>query len=155
MDMIPTEIEKALHTAMVDYKRRRSMDPNAKLMINSGWVINKLREQSVLQLYKDGNLTIENGEFVGNIHAIYVYEGNLVVNGGNFSVQQPYSAARPYEYTLNCYDANRMAGTAAITVNGGSFYKFDPSNCYAEGAGTNFVATGHTVSQDGDYFVVE
>ena len=29
--------------------------------------------------------------------------------------------------------------TYAIVVNGGSFYKFNPSNCLAEGIGTNFV----------------
>ena len=65
MDMIPTEIEKALHSALADYKRKRLINPDAKLVINSGWVMNKLREQSVLQLYKDGNLTIENAQLTG------------------------------------------------------------------------------------------
>ena len=65
MDMIPTQIEKALHAAIIQYKRERLQNPNAKLMVNSGWVIQKLREQSVLQLYKDGNLTIENAQLTG------------------------------------------------------------------------------------------
>ena len=63
--MIPTEIEKAIHFAISEYKQRRLKDPNGKLMVNSGWVIQKLREQSVLQLYKDGNPTIENAQLTG------------------------------------------------------------------------------------------
>ena len=104
---------------------------------------------------RDGaNLVIENGEFIGNMHAVYVYEGSLTVNGGKFIVQQIYSATKPYEFTLNMYDANRANGTATITVNGGSYYKFNPSNCAAEGEGTNFVAQGYSVAADGDYYVV-
>ena len=40
-----------------------------------------------------GSCTIENGNFVGNIHAVYVFQGTLVVNGGTFSVQQKYTDA--------------------------------------------------------------
>lgn len=44
--------------------------------------------------------------------------------------------------------------TYAIVVNGGSFYKFNPSNCAAEGAETNFVAEGYMVEQNDNYYVV-
>lgn len=86
--------------------------------------------------------TIENGTFIGNIHAVYVYNGHLTVNGGTFSVQQKYSSEYPDEYVLNCFDANYMDGTASITVNGGTFLEFNPQNCRAEGEGTNFCAEG-------------
>lgn len=86
--------------------------------------------------------TIENGTFIGNIHAVYVYNGHLTVNGGTFSVKQEFPSEYPYEYVLNCYDANYQNETASITVNGGTFLEFNPQNCRAEGEGTNFCAEG-------------
>ena len=98
---------------------------------------------------QDGaNLTIENGTFVGNIHAVYVFEGTATINGGAYSVQQKFSAEKPDEFVLNCYDANRANGTAVIIVNGGTFQNFDPMNNQAEGAGTSFVALGVGVNAD-------
>ena len=102
-----------------------------------------------------GQCTIENGTYVGNIHAVYVFDGSLVVNGGTFSVQQKYSTERPDEYVLNCYDANYKNKSASITVTGGTFANFDPSNCYAEGEGTNFCADGYVSVQDGENYVVK
>ena len=91
--------------------------------------------------------TIENGTFVGNIHAIYVFEGSLFVNGGTYSIQQKYTNANQAdEFVLNCYDANRRNGSATISVSGGSFINFDPANCQAEGIATNFCADGYTTT---------
>lgn len=87
--------------------------------------------------------TIDNGTFTGNIHAVYVYNGNLTVNGGTFSVKQKYSSEYPDEYVLNCYDDSYKNGNASITVSGGTFLEFNPQNCRAEGAGTNFCAEGY------------
>ena len=96
---------------------------------------------------QDGaKVVIKDGTFIGNIHAVYVYEGELVVEGGFYSVQQKYSdAAKADEFVLNCYDANRAAGTAKITVKGGTYVNFNPADCAAEGAHTNFVAAGYMV----------
>ena len=91
-------------------------------------------------------LTIENGTFVGNVHAVYVYQGELTVKGGAYSIQQKYSdATKADEFVLNCYDKHRTEGTAKIIVTGGTFEKFNPANCKAEGEGTNFVAPGYAV----------
>ena len=88
-----------------------------------------------------GTCTIESGTFVGNIHAVYVLSGALVVSGGTFSVQQKYSdPAKADEFVLNCYDAHYRNGSASILVTGGVFVNFDPSNCQAEGAGTCFMS---------------
>ena len=97
---------------------------------------------------QDGaKVVIKDGTFIGNIHAVYVYEGELVVEGGFYSVQQKYSdAAKANEFVLNCYDANRAAGTAKITVKGGTYVNFNPADCYAEGEHTNFVADGYKVT---------
>ena len=93
-----------------------------------------------------GSCTIQNGTFVGNVHAVYVLQGTLVVNGGTFSVQQKYSETQPYQFVLNCYDANYKDGSAQITVYGGSFKGFNPRDCEAEGVGTNFCAPGRVVT---------
>ena len=94
-----------------------------------------------------GKVTIQNGTFVGNIHAVYVHTGTAIINGGTYTVQQQYpNVDRPYDFVLNCYDASRAAGTATITVNGGEFPQIDPSNCKAEGEGTDFVAAGVAVA---------
>ncbi|MCI5615667.1 MAG: SipW-dependent-type signal peptide-containing protein [Clostridia bacterium] len=96
---------------------------------------------------QDGaNVVIENGTFIGNIHAVYVLEGKLTVKGGFFAVQQKYSdASKANEFVLNCYDANYKAQTASIVVTGGTFVNFNPANCKAEGEGTNFVKDGYSV----------
>lgn len=98
----------------------------------------------------DSSCTIESGTFIGNIHAVYVRDGELTVNGGHFSVQQKYSQEQPDEFVLNCYDANYKKGTAKITVTGGTFENFDPADCAAEGEDTNFVAEGYTVTKEED-----
>ena len=91
-----------------------------------------------------GQVTIEDGTYVGNIHAVYVYEGTAEIKGGHYSVQQTYpDAEKAYGFVLNCYDANRKNGTAKIMVSGGEFVKFNPADCAAEGAHTNFLADGY------------
>ena len=98
-----------------------------------------------VDVMEGGSCTIESGTFVGNVHAVYVREGTLEVNGGTFSVQQTYSDAQPYEFVLNCHDASYKDGSAKITVYGGSFKGFNPRDCEAEGVGTNFCAPGYVV----------
>lgn len=91
-----------------------------------------------------GQVTIEDGTYVGNIHAVYVYEGTAEIKGGHYSVQQTYpDAEKAYGFVLNCYDANRKNGAAKIMVSGGEFVKFNPADCAAEGAHTNFLADGY------------
>lgn len=90
----------------------------------------------------NGDLTIENGTFIGNISAVQVQTGTLTIKGGTFSQIQ---GAEYDKYLLNCIDANYKDGTANIIVKGGTFVNFDPSNNAAEGAGTNFVADGYKV----------
>lgn len=98
---------------------------------------------------KESAVTIENGVFVGNIHAVYVESGVAYVNGGKYSVQQKYSVESKADgFVLNCYDANRVNGTAKILVSGGEFANFNPGDCWAEGAHTNFVADCYYTEKD-------
>ena len=104
---------------------------------------------------QDGaTLTIENGVFDGNIHAVYVLEGTAYIKGGTYSVQQKYSdPTKADEFVLNLLDENRDKGTARMYVTGGSFYNFNPMDCWAEGANTNFCQEGYGVATDakGEY----
>ena len=131
-----------------------SVQSGTLTVTGNGTMLAKENDCYTMDVRDGANLVIENGTFVGNIHAIYVYEGNLTVNGGKFSVQQPYDAKTPYGFTLNMWDTNRANGTATITVKGGTFYKFDPSNNVAEGPQTSFMAEGYSSTEEGDYFVV-
>ena len=110
-------------------------------------------DEFAVDVRNGASVTIEDGTFIGNISAVYVYEGTGNIKGGTYSIQQV-DAAKQYDFTLNLYDANRTAGTAAITVTGGSFYKFNPGDNAAEGANTNFLADGYTAAESGDYYVV-
>ena len=102
-------------------------------------------------------LTIENGTFIGNIHAVYVETGAAYIKGGTYSVQQKYTdPSKADEFVLNLYDANRRNGTAKLSVSGGTFVAFDPANCQAEAQGTNFCAAGYTtIENNNTYTVVE
>ena len=101
-------------------------------------------------------VTIENGTFIGDIHAVYVEIGVAYIQGGTYSIQQTYpNADRAYEFVLNLYDENRANGTAKMFVTGGTFVNFDPANCKAEGEGTNFCEDGYVSIQNGNTYTVK
>ncbi|MBE6592723.1 MAG: DUF11 domain-containing protein [Ruminococcaceae bacterium] len=82
-------------------------------------------------------LTIENGEYFGSTTAVFVKRGELTVLDGYFGTS---SDIDNHQYTLDCDDESYMRGEASIAVHAGTFYRFDPSNNLAEGAGTDFTA---------------
>ena len=109
---------------------------------------------------QDGaTVTIEDGTFIGNIHAVCVLEGTANIKGGFYAVQQKYTdAAKADGFVLNCYDANRTNGKAkiivtggtfvncnpgTITVKGGTFVNYNPSSGDDHVQPTNFVAEGY------------
>ena len=123
-----------------------SAQNGANLTITDGEFLAKENDCFAVDVQDGSTVTIKNGTYVGNVHAVYVFEGTLIVEGGTFSVQQKYSdATKADEFVLNCYDANRANGTAKIIVKGGTFIDFNPADCQAEGAHTNFVAPGYKV----------
>lgn len=84
-----------------------------------------------------GSTTIyENDRSGGEL--IYCYDGTINITNGTFR-----NNGEDKKFLLNCYDANRAAGTAKIIVTGGKFYDFDPGNNTAEGPNTNFLAEGY------------
>ena len=94
-------------------------------------------------------ITIRGGEFAnqapaGSTLSLIYAEDNakITIEGGTFKCVSP-------EWTLNCNDND----AATITVKGGSFYKFDPSNVTV-GEGEIIIPTGYHVEQNGDWFNV-
>ena len=104
-----------------------------------------------------GHVIIEDGEYISNVHAVYVLVGTAEIRGGKYSVQQKYQdPAKADEFVLNCYDAHHRDGTAKIIVTGGEFVSFNPADCWAEGAHTNFLAPGYKTTKIGEnYFVTK
>lgn len=105
-----------------------------------------------------GKVTINSGNYIGNISSVYVYKGDLTVNGGKFSIQQLSNiAVNKYKYLLNCYDDNYTNGTANIAVKGGTFNNFNPSDIVentTQGKTGNYLVEGYKVSKNGDNYVV-
>ena len=121
-----------------------SVGTNGNLTITgNGKLKAKENDCFAVDVVSGGKLTIENGEFIGNISAVYVFEGEAEIKGGKYSIQQ-LSSNGDERFTLNLYDANGRNGTAKIKVSGGEFNKFNPANNLAEGENTNFVAEGYT-----------
>lgn len=97
--------------------------------------------------------TIESGTFVGNCSALYVLEGEAIINGGTFELNEA-SNTYNYAYLLNCKDANLKSGAAKISVTGGSFKNLNPANSRSENPLYNFVAEGYQSVLDGEYYIV-
>lgn len=79
-----------------------------------------------------GKLTIENGEFIGNISAVYSYKGDVIINGGTYSILQK-STEFGDKLLINLYDQSRKDGIATLKVYGGTFKSFNPAEPMEEG----------------------
>lgn len=103
-------------------------DDGSKVIINGGSYSNETdgSERGTDLIYASGGATIE-------------------INGGTFK-------AAKTEWTLNCKDNS----TSTITVKGGSFYKFDPSNNKVSPTGRTeiVIPDEYKVVQDGDWYKV-
>ena len=104
--------------------------------VNGGYGIN---------VRNGATLTINGGYYYGGGTAVQVQEGTLIINGGTFACEPYSNPTYGYNFLINCLDGAYKNGTAKVVIQGGTFINFDPSNCTAEGAGTNFVADGYKV----------
>ena len=102
----------------------------------------------------DGNLTIENGNYIGNISVVQVEKGTLTVNGGSFSLIQKMTDGKGADrYLFNCIDAAFAAGDAKVAVSGGTFAGFDPNvapEAKVDGKAPSFAADGVGVTKNAD-----
>jgi len=115
---------------------------------NGGYaVINGGTYTNVGALSNLGNNKFANNEMIytsGNGSTIIINDGKFI---GNYENEKWGT-----RYTVNKHDSTN----STIVVNGGSFYKFNPSESLSENPVANFVAPGHMVIKTGDtYTVVE
>ena len=105
----------------------------------------------------DGDLTIENGTFIGNISVVQVQKGRLTINGGTFSLIQKMTDGKGEDrYLINCIDAAFVANDAKVAICGGSFAGFDPNvspEKKVDGKVPSFAApgVGITKNEDGSF----
>ena len=104
--------------------------------VNGGYGIN----------VKDGaTLTINGGYYYGGGTAVQVQKGTLIINGGTFACEPYSNPTYGYKYLINCIDAAYKDGTAKISITGGTFINFDPSDSASENPHGNFVPDGYKV----------
>ena len=123
----------------------------AKITVDATTVYGTYVSDYAMAVFASGRseITIKGGEFANQAPAgsalslIYAQDNaKITIEGGTFKCVSP-------EWTLNCNDSD----AATITVKGGSFYKFDPSNVTV-GEGEIIIADGYHVVQDGDWYNV-
>lgn len=91
-----------------------------------------------------GKLVIEDGEFIGNISAVYVYEGSAEIKGGKYSIKQLNTNGVESEHgcTINVYNQNQDANKASVSITGGVFANFNPTD-KTQNAHDNLVPEGY------------
>ena len=90
-------------------------------------------------------LTINGGYYYGGGTAVQVQKGTLIINGGTFACEPYSNPTYGYKYLINCIDAAYKDGTAKISITGGTFINFDPSDSASENPHGNFVPDGYKV----------
>ena len=107
---------------------------------------------------KNGNLTIENGTFVGNVSVVQVESGTLTIKGGEFMLLQKWEGTS--KYLINCIDKNYENKSAVVDIRGGKFVDFDPNDApekKVDGKAPSFVISagiGVTKDVDGNFTAV-
>ena len=104
--------------------------------VNGGYGIN---------VRNGATLTINGGYYYGGGTTVQVQKGTLIINGGTFACEPYSNPTYGYKYLINCIDAAYKDGTAKISITGGTFINFDPSDSASENPNGNFVADGYKV----------
>lgn len=113
----------------------------------TGGIKAKANDCYCLDIQGDGaSIEINGGSYNGNLHAVYVYEGNLVINGGYFDIQQ-LDDESPYGFVVNAVDSNFQNGSATMVIKGGKFHGYNPGHAISEG-GVNLVPDGYQVTSE-------
>ena len=131
------------------------VEEGAELTINGDGVVEAVSGNDGYAVIANGKLTINGGTFRsgkdanGEGNAVIYARGNgeVYINGGTFEKSEGDAG-----FVVNKKDADRA--TTTIEIRGGMFKDFNPANNAAEGANTNFCATGYNTVQEGDYYRV-
>lgn len=113
---------------------------------------------------KTGCLSIEDGSYIGNVSVVQVQKGTLEILGGHFELLQTWDEGEkpdlyPKEewgcrYTINCIDGDYKDGLAKVSIKGGEFVYFDPSDSISENPRADFVADGYVSEKNGNIYTV-
>ena len=101
-----------------------------------------------INVMNGATLTINGGYYYGGGTAVQVQKGTVTINGGTFACEPYVNPEYGYNFVINCIDSAYKDGTAKVIIKGGTFINFNPANCKAEGAGTNFVADDYKVVEE-------
>lgn len=158
--VVPAGKEVVLDLAgqsLVNQKENESTDvivveAGATLTIKGAGSVEAVSGNDGYAVIADGTVKIEGGSFKSGFDAnglanacVYARgNGKVYVSGGDFTSEG--------KFTLNKKDADRA--TTVIEVSGGTFYKWNPANNEAEGAGTSFLAEGYKVVAAGNVYTV-
>ena len=119
----------------------------AKVTITGNGTIDAKENDCYAINVAEGDLTIENGTFYGNVSVVQVQEGTLFVKGGAFDLHQKWEGGS--RYLINCIDDAYANGSANVAISGGTFVGFD-LNVSPEGEGTSYLAPGYAPVDNGD-----
>ena len=138
-----------------------SITNGAKVTITgNGTIAAKENDCYTINVVK-GDLTIENGTFVGNISVVQVQKGSLTINGGDFSLLQKMNDGKgENRYLINCIDSEFTSGNAKVAISGGTFVGFDPNvspEQKVDGKAPSFAApgVGITKNENGSFTAVD
>ena len=107
-----------------------------------------------VNIINGATLTIKSGTYLGGGTAVQVQKGTLEILGGKF-IAHPYSNPQyGYKFVINAIDAAFKNGSAKISIKGGTFYKFDPSDSQSENPRGSFTDEGYTVNRVDDWYTV-
>ena len=102
-----------------------SIEAGSKVTITGNGTIDAKADDCYTINVVDGDLTIENGTFYGNVSVVQVVKGSLSVKGGSFDLHQKWEGSN--KYLFNCIDDAYTSGEAKVAVSGGTFVDFDPN----------------------------
>ena len=128
-----------------------SIDGGASVTITGNGTIDAKENDCYTINVVNGELTIENGTFWGNISVVQVQKGKLTVNGGTFDLHQKWKNSNMYLF--NCIDDEFASGAAAVAIYGGTFVDFDPNvspEQKVDGVTPSFAAPGVGITKNAD-----
>ena len=127
-----------------------SVRENGNLTLKgNGQILAKENDCYALDVMDGGKLVVEDGKYVGNVSAVYAYDGDVESTGGEYSIQQlnDNKVEGPYGLTINIYNNNdsskpQLEKTATVSITGGKFDKF---NIVKDNPNDKLVADGYEV----------
>lgn len=127
-----------------------SVRENGNLTLKgNGKILAKENDCYALDVMDGGKLVVEDGKYVGNVSAVYAYDGDVEIKGGEYSIQQlnDNKVEGPYGLTINIYNNNdsskpQLEKTATVSITGGKFDKF---NIVKDNPNDKLVADGYEV----------